>query len=72
MSSGLSGSCQTALMLASEEEYKDKVYVVDSQRISITQKMDVFNALELAKIGKSAKEIHDILMKYKMNNVKSR
>lgn len=67
MSSGLSGSCQTALMLASEEEYKDKVYVVDSQRISITQKMDVFNALELAKIGKSAKEIHDILMKYKMD-----
>ena len=67
MSSGLSGSCQTALMLASEEEYKDKVYVVDSQRISVTQKWDVFDALELAKQGKSAKEIHDILMENKFN-----
>ena len=67
MSSGLSGSCQTALMLSSEEEYKDKVYVVDSQRISVTQKWDVFDALELAKQGKSAKEIHDILMENKFN-----
>jgi len=67
MSSGLSGSCQTALMLAQEEEYKDKVYVVDSQRISITQKQDVFDALALAKQGKNAKEIHDILMDNKMN-----
>ena len=67
MSSGLSGSCQTALMLAQEDEYKDKVYVVDSQRISVTQKWDVLDAIELAKQGKSAKEIHDILMDNKMN-----
>ena len=68
MSSGLSGSCQTALMLAQEDEYKDKVYVVDSQRISVTQKWDVLDAIELAKQGKSAKEIHDILMDNKMNS----
>ncbi|MBM6800853.1 DegV family EDD domain-containing protein, partial [Coprobacillus cateniformis] len=49
MSSGLSGSCQTALMLAEEDEYKGKVYVVDSQRISVTQKYDVLDALELSK-----------------------
>lgn len=67
MSSGLSGSCQTACMLASEEEYKDKVYVVDSQRISVTQKWDVLDALELSKQGKSAKEIYDILMENKLN-----
>lgn len=67
MSSGLSGSCQTALMLANEEEYKGKVYVVDSQRISVTQKCDVFDAIALAKQGKDAKEIHDILMDNKMN-----
>lgn len=67
MSSGLSGSCQTALMLAQEEEYKDKVFVVDSQRISVTQKWDVFDALELAKQGKNGQEIHDILMENKMN-----
>ena len=66
MSSGLSGSCQTALMLA-EEEYKGKVYVVDSQRISVTQKYDVLDALELSKQGKNAKEIHDILMENKLN-----
>lgn len=67
MSSGLSGSCQTALMLAQEEEYQGKVYVVDSQRISATQKQDVLDALELAKQGKDAKEIHDILMENKLN-----
>lgn len=67
MSSGLSGSCQTALMLASEDEYKDKVYVVDSQRISVTQKIDVYDALKLSQQGKNAKEIHDILMANKLN-----
>lgn len=67
MSSGLSGSCQTALMLADEEEFKDKVYIVDSQRISVTQKYDVLDAIELVKQGKSAKEIHDILMENKLN-----
>ncbi|MFR7590941.1 MAG: DegV family protein [Longibaculum sp.] len=67
MSSGLSGSCQTALMLAQEDEYQGKVYVVDSQRISVTQKWDVYDALEMSKQGKSAKEIHDTLMTNKLN-----
>lgn len=67
MSSGLSGSCQTALMLADEEEFKGKVYIVDSQRISVTQKYDVLDAIELAKQGKDAKEIHDILTENKLN-----
>ncbi|WP_270640767.1 DegV family protein [Longibaculum muris] len=67
MSSGLSGSCQTALMLIEEDEYKGKVYVVDSQRISVTQKWDVLDALALSKQGKDAKEIHDILMDNKLN-----
>lgn len=42
MSSGLSGSCQTACMLA--QEYDNRVFVVDSQRISVTQKYDVIDA----------------------------
>lgn len=67
MSSGLSGSCQTAKMLADDEAYKGKVFVVDSQRISVTQKWDVFDALDLAKAGKNAQEIHDILMQNKLN-----
>lgn len=68
MSSGLSGSCQTAMMLAEDEDYKGKVFVVDSQRISVTQKWDVYDAMDLAKQGKSAQEIHDILMQNKLNS----
>ena len=65
MSSGLSGSCQTAIMLANE--YEGKVQVVDSQRISVTQKWDVLDAIEMAKNGKSAKEIKEILEANKLN-----
>ncbi|HCJ14828.1 DegV family protein [Sharpea azabuensis] len=67
MSSGLSGSCQTALMLAEDEKYAGKVFVVDSQRISVTQKWDVFDALYLAKEGKSGQEIRDLLLENKLN-----
>ena len=65
MSSGLSGSCQTAIMLANE--YDGKVQVVDSQIISVTQKWDVLDAIELSKQGKSAKEIKEILEANKLN-----
>ncbi|WP_288146864.1 DegV family protein [Thomasclavelia cocleata] len=65
MSSGLSGSCQTALMLASE--YNGRVQVVDSQRVSVTQKCDVYDAIEFIKEGKSAKEIKEILEVNKLN-----
>ena len=64
MSSGLSGSCQTALMLASE--YDCKVEVVDNQRVSVTQKHDVITAARLAKEGKSAKEIKEYLEAHKL------
>ncbi len=65
MSSGLSGSCQTAMMLA--QEYDNRVFVVDSQRISVTQKYDVIDAKRLADQGKSGQEIHDILTENKLN-----
>lgn len=67
MSSGLSESCASALRVA-EVEYKDRVFVVDNQRISVTQKQSVMDALELAQKGYSGKEIHDILMKVKMHS----
>ena len=41
MSSGLSGSCQTAVMLSQEEEYEGKVFVADNQRKSVTQRQSV-------------------------------
>lgn len=66
MSSGLSGSCQTALMLA--QDYEDKVFVVDNQRISVTMRQSVFDALELAKQGKSGAEIKQILEDDKFNS----
>ncbi|MBQ7841097.1 MAG: DegV family protein [Lachnospiraceae bacterium] len=59
MSSGLSGSCQTAIAMA--DDYDGRVQVVDNKRISVTMKQSVLEAIELAKKGYSAKEIRDIL-----------
>lgn len=59
MSSGLSGSCQTAAALS--EEYKGRVYVVDNHRISVTQRHSVQDALMLAGQGYAANEIKNIL-----------
>ena len=66
MSSGLSGSCQTAAMLA--QDYDGKVHVVNNQRISVTQKQSVFDAIALMKEGKSGSEIKDILEEDKFNS----
>lgn len=66
MSSGLSGSCQTAMMLA--QDYEGKVYVVDNQRISVTQRQSVLDAIELVKQGKTAAEIQKILVEDKFNS----
>ena len=63
MSSGLSGSCNTARMLASDEEFEGKVFVVDNGRISTLQHRSILDALELIEEGYSAKEIQDILEK---------
>ena len=60
MSSGLSSSCQTAKMLA-EDEYEGRVFVVNNQRISVTQRQSVLDAKELADRGMSAGKIRDIL-----------
>ena len=59
MSSGLSSSCETAIMLS--QEYEGKVQVVNNQRISVTQRQSVLDAAELVKKGKSAVEIRQIL-----------
>ncbi len=59
MSSGLSGSCQTAMMLA--DDYDGKVQVVNNQRISVTQKRSVEDAIALANAGKNAAQIRQIL-----------
>lgn len=66
MSSGLSNSCETALMLA--EDYDGKVFVVNNQRISVTQKRSVLDAIELAKQGRSGAEIRDFLEETKLES----
>ncbi len=61
MSSGLSASCQTALSLAEEKEFKDKVFVVDNHRISVTLKQSVYDAITLINKGLTPKEIKEKL-----------
>lgn len=59
MSSGLSATCENAKRYA--ENFNGKVHVVDNQRISVTQKQSVFEAIELLKQGKTAGEIKKFL-----------
>lgn len=64
MSSGLSGTCGTAMMLAND--YEGKVRVVDNQRISVTQRNSVEDALAMVKNGKTLDEIYNKLMETKL------
>ena len=58
MSSGLSETCHTLTHYAeTEEQFKGKVFVIDNQRISITQRQSVMDALNMVKDGKTAEEI---------------
>ncbi|MCI8490565.1 MAG: DegV family protein [Lachnospiraceae bacterium] len=66
MSSGLSSSCETAMMLA--EDYGGKVCVVNNQRISVTQRQSILDAMALAKQGRSAAEIKEILEREKFES----
>lgn len=66
MSSGLSGSYQTAFMLS--DDYNGKVQVVNNQRISVTQRQSVLDAIILTKQGKTAAQIKEILEKDKFNS----
>lgn len=66
MSSGLSSSCSCAK--AAAEDYKEKVFVVDNHRISVTQRAAVLKAVQLAEAGKRAKEITTYLEKDAYNS----
>ena len=59
MSSGLSGSCQSARMLAND--YNGRVFVVNNQRISVTQRRSVEDAMTFAQNGLDAARIREIL-----------
>ena len=66
MSSGLSKTCETSMVMAGD--YDGKVVVVDNQRISVTQRQSVMDALTLAEQGKTAKEIKTVLEEMKMES----
>lgn len=66
MSSGLSGSCQSAIMLA--QDYEGRVQVVNNQRISVTQRQSALDARFLAAKGMSALEIKNFLEEDKFNS----
>ena len=67
MSSGLSRSCESATVSA-KANYEGKVFVVDNQRISVTQRQSVLDAMELARLGYDGKEIHDKLIEIKFDS----
>lgn len=66
MSSGLSGSCQSARMLA--QDFGGRVQVVNNQRISVTQRQSVLDAIQLAARGHSAAEVRQILESVKFES----
>ncbi len=61
MSSGLSGSCQTAMMLADEDKYEGRVFVVNNQRISVTLYQSVRDAQMLVAQGADGARIRERL-----------
>ena len=66
MSSGLSSSCETAMMLSCE--YNGKVQVVNNQRISVTMRQSVLDAIQLASEGMNALEVKEFLEKTKFES----
>jgi len=62
MSSGLSGSCETAIQFS--KEYDGRVQVVDNHRISVSLKESVYDALEMAKTDMTAAQIKERLEKH--------
>ena len=61
LSSGLSGSCETAMALARDEQYEGKILVVDHGQISTPLHQMVLDTLELIEKGFSAEQIKEIL-----------
>lgn len=65
MTSGLSGTYNSALMLSEEEKYKDRVHVIDGRTISVLQKFEVLDGIKMITNGKSIAEVKDIIEKHR-------
>ncbi|MCR5486323.1 MAG: DegV family protein [Lachnospiraceae bacterium] len=66
MSSGLSGSLESAELFS--KDYDGKVQVVDNQRISVTQKLSCMDALQMAEDGMDAARIRERLLETKADS----
>ena len=66
MSSGLSSTCATAIALS--DDYDGRVQVVNNQRVSVTQRLSVMEAIKLSQMGKSAEEIKNFLDETKFDS----
>ena len=67
MSSGLSGSCHTAIILSRDEEFEGKVFVVDNGRVATPLHRSILDALEMVEEGLHAQQIKDALETAKEN-----
>lgn len=61
LTSGLSGSCQTALMLSQEDRYAGRVFIANSRGVSVTQRHHCIEAVALADRGYAPDRICSIL-----------
>ena len=68
LSSGLSEACNTAINASHDEEFEGRVFVANNQRVSFTNKIQIYQAAFLIKEGKSAKEIKEYLEQTKAEN----
>lgn len=69
ISSGLSGSCATASILAQDPPYDGRVFVVDNGRVSTPMHRSILDALELIEEGYSAAQIKEIIESSRMDMV---
>lgn len=68
LTSGLSGSTQTAIMLSHEDKYEGKVFVPDDKGVSIVQRQYCIFAKELADKGYDGQQICDIINRESESN----
>ena len=61
ISSGLSGSCMTAMALSAGKSYRNRVFVVDNGRVSTPMRRSVMDAVELVQEGYRAVQIKEML-----------
>ncbi len=68
LTSGLSGTTQTAIMFSQEDQYEGKVFVADSRGVSVVQRQHCIYAKELANKGYEPAAIRDILNREATSN----